>query len=172
MRRSVRRGLGPIARLTITNDTELDTVELSGLHVGRFGRFTYSLSGGVTTSEHEGTLEVVETTVEPPPPLFPLPPSGVIPPPSAIAVPATTSYRSERYALAGELFPTPALGVHVGYARWDGDDALDERYDVGATWFFRRRISVQVAWSKTESRLPIVTVTDVEAVTLQLIGRL
>jgi len=47
-----------------------------------------------------------------------------------------------------------------------------ERYDVGATWFFRRRIGVQLAWSKTESRLPLETVTDVEAVTLQLIGRL
>ncbi|HEX6997722.1 MAG TPA: hypothetical protein VF322_06230 [Gammaproteobacteria bacterium] len=66
----------------------------------------------------------------------------------------------------------PALGIRVGYARWDGDDALDERYEVGATWFFRRRIGVQVGWSKTESRLPIVTVTDVESVTLQPIGRI
>ncbi|HEY8519314.1 MAG TPA: hypothetical protein VIN61_04495 [Gammaproteobacteria bacterium] len=68
--------------------------------------------------------------------------------------------------MAGELFPTAALGVRIGYARWDGDDALDKLYDVGVSWFFRRRIGVQVGWSQTDSRLPI------ETVTLSPIGRL
>src|SRR5690606_35468358 len=165
--------ISPIARLTARTDTELDTVELSARHVGLFGRFAYSLSGGVTANETNVVREVVETPLQPAPPVlaFPMPDIGTAPPGPFEGI-RSSSARAERYTRAGELYPTPALGVRVGYARWNGDDALDERYDIGATWFVRRRIGVQLAWRKTESRLPIMTVTDIETVTLQLIGRL
>ncbi len=165
--------LRPIAQLRSTYETTLDSVELSARHIGRFGRFTYSLSGGVTASESDFSGEVVETPLEPVPPLFPISQSIIEPGPSGAIVHVTSgASRAQRYALGGELYPTPALGVYVDYVRWDGDDSRDARYDVGATWFFRRRVGVQLGWSKTDSHLPIVTVTNVEAVTLQLIGRL
>jgi hypothetical protein len=88
--------------------------------------------------------------------------------------------RDRRRAHAGSAtrspancFPTRALGVRLGYARWDGDESLDESYELGATWFFKRSIGAQVVLARTKSpTFPIATVDDADSVAVRLIGRL
>jgi hypothetical protein len=172
-------GLGPIARITTTLETEAENIAISAIHVGSLGKLRYSLSGGVTSSEADLTVDVVLTQLLPLP-LPPLPPTlQPVPPPvggfSPVAGSDETSVsldRRARYALAGELFPTQALGIRLGYARWDGDELLDESYELGVTWFFRRSIGAQVVLARTKSGLAITTVEDIDSVTLQVIGRL
>jgi hypothetical protein len=173
------RGLcsfAPLVRLTTTLETESESLAISAQHVGSLGALEYSLAGGVSSNETDATLEVVETPLLPLPPfMFPQPPFfGVAAGGVAAGVwPASVSVaRRERYSLAGELFATDALGFRLGYARWHGDESLDESYELAATWFFKRRIGARVALARTKTDLPIQTVQDVDAVTLQLIGRL
>ena len=164
--------ISPVS-VTTTLDADYENVGVSALHVGRLGRLQYSLAGGVTSNE---ALLEIETVISPPTTLAParplLPNVDLLIGAVAAVPPSPTRQRSERYALAGELFPTQALGIRVGYARWDGDTSLDESYEVGATWFFKRRIGAQVVLARTKSRLPVPTIRDSDTVTLQLIGRL
>jgi hypothetical protein len=166
----------PLARLTSTLETDSESIAISAQHVGGLGELEYALSGGVRANESDASQEVVLLTrigplppfTRPQPPISGLPPGGV-----AIAAGPTSSLaRRERYSLAGELFPTDALGVRLGYARWDGDESLDESYELAATWFFKRRIGARVMLARTKTDLPVQTVQDVDTVTLQLIGRL
>jgi hypothetical protein len=46
------------------------------------------------------------------------------------------------YSVGAELFPTGRLVVRLGYVRWDGEQQLDDGYDVGASWFFRDDVAV------------------------------
>ena len=166
------------ARITTTLETELESIEVSALHVGRLGRMRYSLTGGITTSEVTATIDVVATPLTLPtvPALMPTPvtiPGGiVVGGVYSPLTPSSASERNERYALAGELFPTQGLGIRLGYARWDGDEPLGERYELGTTWYFKPSIGAQVALSRAKSDLPITTMRDVDTVALQLIGRL
>jgi hypothetical protein len=167
----------PLARVTTTLDTEAENIAISAFHVGSLGKLRYSLSGGVTSSEAEVSVDVVLTQLLPLP-LPPLPPTlQPVPPPAGgftqtAGATSVSLDRRERYVLAGELFPTQALGIRLGYARWDGDESLDESYELGVTWFFKRNIGAQVVLVRTKSGLPITTVEDVDTVTLQVIGRL
>lgn len=162
------------ATITMTLETEVETAQVSALHVGRLGKMHYSLSGGVASNKADATREVVVTPAPAPSPL----PPPILSPPFAggIAVPSpslfTSSERRERYELVGELFPTQALGLRVGFARWDGAPALDERYELGATWFFKRRIGAEVVFARATTGLPISTALDVDTATLRFIGRL
>ena len=72
------------------------------------------------------------------------------------------------YSVAGELFVTSALSFRVGYTRWDGSPFLDERYDVAATWFFKRNVAAQVFASKTGYG---ASTGDAEDAAIRLIGR-
>ena len=49
------------AQITTTLETGLENIEVSALHVGRLGRFRYSLAGSITTSEITATIDVVST---------------------------------------------------------------------------------------------------------------
>ena len=170
----------PTGLITTTLETELESIEVSTFHVGRLGRMRYSLAGGITTSELTATIDIASTPLMLP--TFPRVPTQ--PSPIAIAggvavggidsglVASGASERNERYALAGELFPTQGLGIRFGYARWDGDEPLGESYEVATTWFFKPSIGAQVILSRTKSELPISTIRDVDSVALQLIGRL
>ena len=61
------------------------------------------------------------------------------------------------YSVAGELFPTKQLGIRLGYSRPDGESAEAESYGVGATWFFKPRLAVQLTLSRTTlDDLPIL----------------
>jgi hypothetical protein len=52
------------------------------------------------------------------------------------------------YSIATELFPIERFGVRVGYSRPDNDFQIDS-YDVGATWFFKPRVAVQLVLART-----------------------
>ena len=49
------------ARITTTLETDLESIEVSALHVGRLGRLRYSLVGGITASEVTATIDIVST---------------------------------------------------------------------------------------------------------------
>ncbi len=171
------------ALITTTLETNLESIEVSALHVGRLGRMRYSLSGGITcqrAQRHDrhrcngaNAADASDGAGDR---------AGAPGRRLRAASPWAASIapwwrlgareRNERYALAGELFPTQGLGIRLGYARWDGDEPLGETYELGATWYFKPSIGAQVVMSRTKSELPISTVRDVDTVALQLIGRL
>jgi hypothetical protein len=169
-------GIAPLARVTSTLETDSESIAISAQHVGGLGGLEYALSGGVSANETAATLEVVQTPVVPLPPFtLPAPPiSGAFPGGfvAAASLASPSLARRERYSLAGELFPTDALGIRLGYARWDGDESLDESYELATTWFFKRRIGARVVLARTKTDFSIQTAQDVDTVTLQLIGRL
>jgi hypothetical protein len=148
--------------IMLTRESEDENVGLSARHVGRLGRMQYSLSGGIAASRAEATTDIVITQATPNPPFFAI--AGGFEP--------SFSERRDRYELVGELFSTQALGIRVGYARWDGEPALDDSYELGATWFFRRNVGAELVLTRTDSGLPIRTVLDVDTVGLRFIGRL
>jgi hypothetical protein len=163
--------LVPPTRIATVIDTEVDSAGVAAVHVGRLGRFDYALAGGVTRGKFDAKIETTRTplTVQPPQ----LPPALVAAPPIGGAVglfsPAISSSRSDRYSLAAELFPTRALGIRVSYAGFDGEATTDAGYDLAATWFFRRNISARLVLSRTK---PALQLGDVDAIGLQLMGRL
>ena len=109
----------------ISFETTTDSIGIDVLHVRRFRSLTYSLQGGIAESE---------TDIDVGGPL------------TSLTLPAAADGASLRvYSVAGELFPTPRLGVRVGYSQPDRDDFDSEAYDVAATWFFKPRIAVQFA---------------------------
>jgi hypothetical protein len=176
--------LTPRSVFTSTLDTDSDSVSISAQHVGDLGRLKYALAGGVASNQTASRTRNVEIPVVPPPPVaFPQTPFGPALGGNLLVVgvvgaggfvPSTRESKSrrERYSLSGELFPTKALGIRLGYARWDGRETLDERYELAASWFFKPGIGARVAFAKTRTDLPVVTVQDVDDVSLQLIGRL
>jgi hypothetical protein len=163
--------LVPPARITTVIDTDVDSVGVAAVHVGRLGRFDYALAGGITRSELDARIEITPTPLTAQLPRLPpglaaiRPVGGVV----GLFSPAVSSSQSDRYSLAAELFPTRALGIRVSYAGFDGDDLIDGSYALDATWFFRRNIGARLGLSRTKSELQL---QDVEAVGLQLIGRL
>lgn len=114
--------------LPLEIETTTSSVGIDVFHVRRFRSLTYSLQGSV--SERDADLEIRRPFTSP---TFPSQADG-------------PSLRV--YSVAGELFPTQKLGVRVGYSRPDGDFDVDS-YDVGATWFFKPRVAVQFAFSRS-----------------------
>jgi hypothetical protein len=161
--------VGPPTTVTTTFGAELESVGIAAMHVGRLGRLQYALSGNVTANVTE---QVRETTIVPITALQPVAPA-LSPPAGGIAArPSFVRQRRQRYGLAGELFPTAALGIRVGYARYDGDEVLDENVELGATWFFRRKVAARIVLTRSRTALPTPTVNDVDAAALEIIGRL
>jgi hypothetical protein len=172
-----------LPRVTIvsTVENEHENVSIAAQHVGTLGRMHYALSGTATTNRAETSRELTVTQPSLPPPsivLVPPPAGGLfLPPAGGVAVAGLdslrrSSERQARYEFNGELFPTQALGVRVGYARWDGEPALDDSYELGATWFFRRNVGAELVLTRTKADLPIATVLDLDTVGIRFIGRL
>ena len=172
-------GLCAFSPLVIASErfeTDAESVAISAQHVASVGAMHYALSGSIAANESKATSELIVTPVVPTPATFPLPPlagfigvnAGLL----ASPVVRLGDSRAHRYAVAGELFPTNALGIRLGYACWDGDEVLDHSVELAATWFFKRRFGARVVLAKTRTDLPIDTVQDVNSATLELIGRL
>lgn len=119
--------LGPPFCTTGAIELTTDSVGLEVFHVRRFRSLTYALQGSV--SERDTDVEISS-------PLIPL-----------IGTSSDPGVRT--YSVAAELFPTRTLGVRVGYSRPDRDFDVDS-YDMGATWFFKPRVAVQVALSTSK----------------------
>jgi len=167
--------LACIASTTLTTDA----ASLDVLHVGRIGSLSYSVTGGVLAVEADLTFR----TYEPPtPPTSRLPPftfaGGVV---AAVTPVGATSIlddgllpfeRRYAYSAGGELFPTPRIGVRLGYVRWDGDPLLDDGYDVGASWFLRESVAVRFAYAHTDTDVPFLEdALESDSFTLTVLGR-
>jgi len=111
-------------------ETTTDSVGLEVFHVRRFRSLTYSLQGSV--SERDTDLEIRSAFTSP----F-----------TSLTSPQADGPSLRVYSVAGELFPTQRLGVRVGYSRPDDFDV--DSYDVAATWFFKPRVAVQFALSRS-----------------------
>ena len=107
---------------TIDTERTEDSVDLAVFHVRRFRSLTYSLEARVSRSD--GELEFLSA------------PFG------------DNGYTQRAYSIATELFPTQRFGVRVGYSQPDSDFDIDS-YDVGATWFFKPRVAVQLVLART-----------------------
>ena len=120
---------------------ETDEIAVQALHVGDLGAMQYSVSGGIST--RDGTLAFTERPFVPRTPPFPPFPPNIGPVGGFVAivlinVPLATqqdesSDEVDTYSVAGELFPTPRLGVRVGYTSWDGDALREDGYELAAT---------------------------------------
>lgn len=118
--------LGPPLCTTGAIELTTDSVGLEVFHVRRFRSLTYALQGSV--SERDPDIEIS---------------SALIP---FVGTPPDLD-GARTYSVAAELFPTRTLGVRVGYSRPDRDV---DSYGVGATWFFKPRVAVQVALSTSK----------------------
>jgi hypothetical protein len=155
-----------------TRQTE-DTVTLSAQHVRHFRSLTYALSGSITDTSGELVIHSESFDL----PVFsPILPPGVIFAGGApfVTVPASTTKigldHFLAYAVAGELFPTPKLGVRVGYTHWDDANSLDHAYDVAASWFVTRNVDVRVAFGRQRARSS-AEFRDTDIASVQAAGR-
>lgn len=123
-----------------------DTARLDVMHVRRFRSATYALLGGI--SETQGRIRLSVTG--------PIPVAGVEPEPF------------NTYFVGAELYPVPTIGVRLGYTRSDGPVSEDEDLSVGASWFFRRNVGLELTLSREDSEIMPRT----ERATLRAIGRL
>lgn len=142
--------LGP--PFCIAGEIELmtDSVGLEVFHVRRFRSLTYTLQGSV--SERDTDVEIS---------------SALIP----LLGPSADPGGLRTYSIAAELFPTRTLGVRVGYSRPDRDFDVDS-YVVGATWFFKPRVAVEVTLSAAKVDDAPPGFSRSERTAIRFIGRL
>lgn len=160
-------------------ETQADDLTLRAFHVGRLGRMRYSLDGSVTTTEIDLDFRSAAPPPPPQPPPFPTTPGPIfggggvfvaVPvPPSTVAPTLVADF--DTYSLAAELFPTPRLGVRVGYVSWRDNPERDEGYDVTATWFFVPRVAARVSLAHIVRRSFFTEIPDSRAGALEIIGR-
>lgn len=128
-----------------------DTVDLEVFHVRRFRSLTYALQGSVSDRDTD-----VDVSPRPAPSIGLLPSSG----------PGLRTY-----SVAAELFPTQTFGVRVGYSR--PDSIFDySAYTLGATWFFKPRVAVQLSFSETKLEGAPPGPNRLETTAIRFIGRL
>lgn len=157
----------------ITNiDFETDILNLSVRHVGNLRQMQYAVSGGVMEADlNATTTRLTNPEVAP----FPFIVANPVPvnPGATVAVFANPFvFDTQRvYSLAGDLYPTDRIGVGIGYTSFSDVGALDNRYEVGAEWFFRRNIAVRFAVARTSFSTSVSRINQDEA-EIRLIGRL
>jgi hypothetical protein len=166
----------PLPALSVHSETETEDFGLSVFHVGRLGRKRYSVSGEVHSARAELTTFAV--TSAPPPSALPVSATGVVAAYGAWGVSGPLSDplaiardRTQSYTVEGELFPTVALGLSAGFARWDDDPTQDESYRLAATWFFKRAIAARFSLARTKRDLIVPQLRHVDRMSLELLGR-
>lgn len=152
---------------TTTETTQTDEWGIAAQHVLRGRALTYSLSGRIAATRADLTVRAPLVL-----PTFPVP--GVVLGPVAGFLALPSNFELDLgdfrvYSVAGELFPTPRVGVRIGYSRWDGDSSIDDAYDVTATWFVAR--SVGLAFTFSRQRGEGVIGNEVDTAALRIVGR-
>jgi hypothetical protein len=136
----------------IESKTTSDDVGVSFMHVRHFRSLVYSLFGGVTETSRHDTIELNPAD------------------PFLLAGGGGQHYWT--YSVGAEAFPTSKLGVRVGFTRANYDGSHADSYDVAATWYFKRNIGIQLAWSKSQVHSDFLpNLPSVEATSLRFIGR-
>ena len=127
----------------IETDTTADSVGFEVFHLRRFRSLTYSLQGRVSESETEVR--------------------------SSSSLQAADGLPLRTYSVAGELFPTKALGVRLGYTQVESESYDGHSYDVVGTWFFKPRFAIQLGLSRESLDLRS---DETESAAIRFIGRL
>jgi hypothetical protein len=78
------------------------------------------------------------------------------------------SQRARMYAVSGELLPTARIGVRLEYSSFSDDPARDHDYGLSASWFFKRNVTVQFSWLRTN---PSGNSADFDDWSVGLLGR-
>jgi hypothetical protein len=74
--------------------------------------------------------------------------------------------------VAGEIFPTPKLGLRLGYSAWDGEFAPDvDSYDLSATWFATHKVGIALTFSQQRVRGAFFDRLESDATALRIVGR-
>ena len=129
-----------------------DTRRLGVMHVRRFRSATYALLGEVSEQRfREGSLDGT------PFPDFDLDPPRI-------------------YFVGAELYPVPTVGVRLGYETVDELGLEEETVSVGASWFFRRNVGLDLTLSRYQIDIEDPFIDDDQPSTdravLRVIGRL
>jgi len=134
---------GSCSTFSFSGETTFDTPTLAVMHVRRFRSATYALLG-----EYSETQERFEGQI------FDLP---------AIST----------YFVGAEVYPVPTIGVRLGYEKLDSLGLEENTVSIGASWFFRRNIGLDLTLSR-ERRDSSSTddPPDTNRAALRVIGRL
>jgi hypothetical protein len=79
------------------------------------------------------------------------------------------------YVVGAELYPTPTLGVRLGYERFDTAGSEVNTASIGASWFVGPRVGLELTLSRqqTEYVQPFLDEPpDTDRAALRVIGRL
>jgi hypothetical protein len=130
-------------------ESVVDTPRLGVMHVGRFRSATYALVGEYSEARAQDVTVGGVT--------FDSDPVGA-------------------YFVGAELYPVPSIGVRLGYESID-DLGLDETTaSIGASWFFRRNVGLDLTLSRNDTDIDSPFFDDDEPSTnravLRVIGRL
>jgi hypothetical protein len=129
-------------------ETTTDSVGFEVFHLRRFHSLTYSLQGSVSESEPE---------------------TDVRSPLTSLTLQSVDGPPLRTYSVAGELFPTKALGVRLGYTQAESRGYDGHSYDVVGTWFFKPRLAVQLGLSRERLELGP---DETKSAGIRFIGRL
>ena len=152
-----------IPPLGVEQDARIDEVGISFVHVRRFRSLDYSLFGRAGQTARAIRMGSLVPLVSPGGPFVRVS--------NPISNTELVTPDSWAYSVGTELFPTQKFGVRVAYTSFDGDPTRVAAYDVAATWFFLRRVSVQFAWSQTSSA-PSLAARYNDTAAVRFIGRL
>jgi hypothetical protein len=101
-----------------------DRPSLAVMHVRGFRSATYALRGEISEQRfREGSLDgtpFIDLDLDPP----------------------------RIYFVGAELYPVPTIGVRLGYETVDEPGAEEELVSVGASWFFRRNVGLDLTLSR------------------------
>ncbi|HXS78865.1 MAG TPA: hypothetical protein VN818_01225 [Gammaproteobacteria bacterium] len=112
---------GSCSTFSFNGETTFDTPTLAVMHVRRLRSATYALLG-----EYSETQERFEGQI------FDLP---------AI----------QTYFVGAELYPVPTVGVRLGYESFKSPAFDEETVSIGASWFFRRNVGLDLTLSREDA---------------------
>ena len=151
--------------------TKTEEIAISARHVGGGSRLSYSISGGILERRNKFWSQTLLTAPANPSPAFPATSYGGTIAGGYQASGSTTGPTQREYSVAGEIFPTVALGIRVGYTSYSDIGQLDDRYELAASWFFRRSVAAEFVFAKTEFGFGISGASREEAA-IRFSGRL
>lgn len=130
-------------------ESVLDTPRLGVMHVGRFRSATYALVGEYSE------LRAQDVTI------------------------GDITYESDpvgAYFVGAQLYPIPSIGVRVGYESTDQPGLDETTASIGASWFFRPNVGLDLTLSRDDTDIDSPFFEDDEPspkrAVLRVIGRL
>jgi hypothetical protein len=135
-----------------TSEETWDIPRLSVMHVRQIRSATYALLGDVSEQRfQEGTYDGTTFT------------GGNGDPPRT-------------YFVGAELYPVPTIGVRLGYEKLDSLGVDEDTVSMGASWFFKRNVGLELTLSRlaTDINNPFSTddPVDIDRAAIRVIGRL